>query len=182
MIDWLTFTAGLGLGVYLGWGYRRLWLVVKHNVDFGEKEPAAKLPALRLVDRHAVTVATVMEQPDTREAWDTAVTDYAFWGDLCRWSERRMLAEGIASRPSIRHYRAFLAAARLLIVAERGSTAWAYGWDRHRLRVSLRRRLLSLPYPAHEPWPLRMRWRAGEMAQMAQAGADGADETDDEQA
>lgn len=175
MSDWMGFAAGLGIGVYLGWGYRRLWAVLRHNLGRGEPEPAAPLPPIRLVSVHAVTSPARIETEGHREAWDRAITDVAFWGDILGWSERRMLSEGVASRRSIRAYRGFLADHKLLVVTERGATCWVRGWDRHRLRVSIYRRLLSLPYPEHEPWPLRMAWRSAQMAQRSAAGADGAE-------
>lgn len=170
-MDWGAFAAGLGVGVYLGWGYRRLWATVRHNLGLGEPEPDQRPAAPRLVV-NSTAVASAPAPDDLTDEWNRALSVFALWGDLCGWSERKMLAEGVASRPSIRNYRAFMAEQELLVVIERGDTTWTREWNRHRLRVSLTHRLIALPYPAHRPWPLRARWQTAQTAQRSASGAD----------
>lgn len=178
-MDWGAFAAGLGVGVYLGWGYRRLWAVVRHNLGWRDAEPAEAPPsALRVVSQHAYTSPAQIEPADRREAWDRAVKVMALWGDLCGWSERELMAQGVASRPSIIKYRAFLARQELLVVTERGRTTWVSGMDRHRFYWLIKSRMIALPYPEHEPWPLRLRWRTAQPAQRSADGAAGAEFVD----
>lgn len=175
MNEWLIFTAGLGIGVYLGAGYRRLWAVVKYNLGRGEPEPAPRLPPLRLVKEYSVTSPARIEPVDHRDEWNRAVLDFAFWSNMCGMAEARVFAHGVASRPSIRAYRRWFAERELWVVTERGATTWVRGWNYPRLRAEITHGVLSLPYPEHKPWPLRMAWRAAQTAQRSADGAGGAD-------
>lgn len=172
-MDWGTFAAGLGVGVYLGWGYRRLWATVRHNLGLSDPEPDQQPAAPRLVV-NATTVSSAPAPDDLTDEWNRALAVFALWGDLCGWSERRMCEAGFASRPSIRRYRSFMAAQELLVVTERGGTTWVRDWNRHKLRVSLAHKLIALPYPSHRPWPLRARWQTAQTARRSTERADGA--------
>lgn len=163
-IGW-QFWAGVGIGAYIGWGYRRLWQTL---VTAGLL-PTRQRP-LRLV-RNDYTPPSAPEPLDHTDRWRESVREFLFWGNMCGFSERVMMAEGVASRPIIRRYRGLLAAGGLLTVTERGGTTWRAPWNYPRARVMLKHKYLTLPYPKHAPWPLRRAWLT---AQMAQAGADGA--------
>lgn len=168
-MDWASFAGGLAVGVYLGWGYRHLWETFKHNAGLILPQPQRRL---RLV-RNDFTPPSAPEPLDHADRWRESVRAFLFWGNLCNFSERTMLAEGVASRPSIRRYRAFLAKSGLLAVTERGVTSWRRPWNYPTARAMLKHNFLALPFPEHSPWPLRRAWIT---AQAAQAGADGAGE------
>jgi len=168
-MDTWEFWAGIGIGAYLGWGYRRILTVLRRNLGLPDSPPVQR--RLRLV-RNDYTPPSAPEPLDHSARWRESVREYLFWGNMCGFAERTMLAEGVASRPIIRRYREFLSSAGLLTVTERGGTTWRPPWNYPRVRAMLKHHYLSLPYPEHAPWPLRRAWLA---AQMAQAGADGAD-------
>jgi len=89
------------------------------------------------------------------ERWRLAVLAFCLHGDPLAFSQRRMERAGICKRRAWQRYTDLLAAGGVMVKVDRGGCYWAAGWNRHKLGVMLRRRMLSLPYPVdREPPPL----------------------------
>ena len=93
----------------------------------------------------AMPTATLAEQ------WRINISAFMLQADLCGLTERRLVQAGVCSARGYREYARLLKSAGIWVIRERSETRWAAGWCGARARVELRRRRLSLPYPAKEP-------------------------------
>ncbi len=81
------------------------------------------------------------------ERWRSHVQAFVAFGDPLHFSQRKMIAAGIVTRPGHDTYMGLLKAAGLVVSYPRSSYAWAWDWDRRKFAALLRRGLITLPYP-----------------------------------
>lgn len=96
------------------------------------------------------------------DRWRAHVEQFCFFGNQLRFSQRRMLKTGLCTRPTWDVYTGLLVNAGVMIKIKRSGCYWRDGWDRHKLAVLLRRRMMTLPYPLDEDPPPLFHTRASE--------------------
>jgi hypothetical protein len=101
------------------------------------------------------------------EGWRTSMQQFITFGDPLGFSQRKLAEAGVARRKAYDKYMRVLKEAGLLIVYERSGAYWAYGWDKRKALVMIRRRLVELPYPVLEDAPPLFVGRAAD-TQLAQ--------------
>lgn len=153
-MDW-QFVAGLAVGAYLGWGYQRIWAVLRHNVGWRDPEPPAPAQTkLRLV-ANDITPPSAPMADDEDSRWRLYLTSYAFHGSYYGWSWRALGPDGagVVRRRAWEVYRELLVAMGELAPLDNGELVWAHGrsYSLLRARVKYLRAdlcLSSLPAPA----------------------------------
>lgn len=101
------------------------------------------------------------------ERWRWGTMQFISFGAPLGFSQRKMEEAGIARRKAHDKYVGVLTSAGLLIVYPRSGAYWAFPWDKRKVLVSIRRRLIALPYPIDEDAPLLFVGRVAD-AQWAQ--------------
>lgn len=101
------------------------------------------------------------------DGWRGGTEQFILWGDRVNFSQRQMERAGIVRRMAYEKYMGVLKASGVLIVYPRSGAYWAYGWNRRKLAVMIRRRLIELPYPIDEDAPPLFVGRVAD-AQLAQ--------------
>jgi hypothetical protein len=122
--------------------------------------------------RYAVAPAGEPDAPIWRaQRWRSHVQAFVLHGDPLKFSQRKMIAAGIVTRPSYDGYMKLLQKAGVLHVYARSGAAWDHRWDRRKFCALVRRGLVSLPYPLDkEPWPvLEARTAVAQRAQRSAA-------------
>jgi hypothetical protein len=87
------------------------------------------------------------------ERWRMGTERFIFWGAPLAFSQRKMAEAGIARRKAHDKYMKLLRDAGLLIVYPQSGAYWAYPWNKRAALISIRRRLIALPYPIAEDAP-----------------------------
>lgn len=87
------------------------------------------------------------------EGWRLNTQAFITHGAPLDFSQRRMAEAGIARRKAYDKYLKLLRDAGMLMVYPRSGAYWAYGWDKRKALVMIRRRLVELPYPVFEDAP-----------------------------
>jgi len=87
------------------------------------------------------------------ERWRMHVEKFVAFGDPLDFSQRRMIAAGIVTRPAHDTYMGLLKRAGLIVSYPRSCYRWAWDWDRRKFCALLRRGLISLPYPTRSDPP-----------------------------
>jgi len=81
------------------------------------------------------------------ERWRSHIQAFVAFGDPLHFSQRKMIAAGIVTRPAHDTYIGLLKRAGMVVAYPRSSYAWAWDWDRRKFAALLRRGLITLPYP-----------------------------------
>lgn len=122
---------------------------------------------------HAKIVSTSPPPLTRPEEWRLAITSFAFHGNMVGFSCRAMSGAGICRRAAWEAYSGLLRDAGVVVRVNRVETAWAPSWGYPRFRVSLRRGLLTLPYPLDTAPPPLLVGVATQPAQHSTGGTDG---------
>jgi hypothetical protein len=89
------------------------------------------------------------------ERWRAHVQQFAFFADIDRFSQRRMLRSGLCTREAWNTYTHLLVQAGVIVKIPRSGCYWCDTWNRHKLGALLRVRAITLPYPiGQDPPPL----------------------------
>ncbi len=81
------------------------------------------------------------------DRWRMHVQAFVCFGDPLKFSQRKMIAAGIVTRPAHDTDMGLLKGAGVIVAYPRSGYVWAYGWDRRKLGALLRRKLITLPFP-----------------------------------
>jgi len=99
--------------------------------------------------------------------WRMHVAAFVTHSDRLSFSQRRVIAAGIVTRPGYDVYMGLLKEAKILKTYARSGVLWAAPWTKVRFLVLLRRGEFTLPYPVDREPPAVLGGRVAD-AQYAQ--------------
>lgn len=144
----VQFILGVGVGVFIGSGYRFLYDFARDKVQWGSK-PIRAVDTRQETRVFAASVAVSIEPEHIPLMWRSRMRAFLFHAEQCRTPcNARELKERIGlDRPRQLAYINLLKEAKLIAIPPRGKAVWTTDW------ATRRKALITLPYPRNTEPP-----------------------------
>lgn len=146
----IQFVLGVGVGVFIGSGYRFLYDFARDKVQWSMGSKPLRAVDTRQETRvFAASVAVSIEPEHIPLMWRSRMRAFLFHAEQCRTPcNARELKERIGlDRPRQLAYINLLKDAKLIAIPPRGKAVWTTDW------ATRRKALITLPYPRNTEPP-----------------------------